>query len=84
MTPADLRRLHKYMLEIEKIPAISRWSKASGRNLLTSCRRKSRGEFFTHIVRYERGPSACIRQGSPRLNGEELFVTIAQRLKLQQ
>jgi hypothetical protein len=23
MTPADLRRLHKYMLEIEKIPAIS-------------------------------------------------------------
>ena len=23
MTPADLRRLHKYMLEIEKIAAIS-------------------------------------------------------------
>jgi hypothetical protein len=30
MTPADLRRLHKYMLEIEKISAVSAEMRAVG------------------------------------------------------
>jgi hypothetical protein len=46
MTPADLRRLHKYMLEIEGIDHISdemrALSKASGLSWHTSCRRTGR------------------------------------------
>jgi hypothetical protein len=47
MMPADLKRLHKYMLDVEHIGIISdemrRWSKSYGPSWRTSCRRKSAG-----------------------------------------
>ena len=47
MMPADLKRLHKYMLEVVSASALfltrcARWSKASGPNWRTSCHRRGR------------------------------------------
>ena len=46
MMPADLKRLHKYMLEIVHITTsrmkCALWSKASGPSWRTSCRRRNR------------------------------------------
>jgi hypothetical protein len=46
MMPADLKRLHKYMREVEHISIVSdemtRWSKSYGPSWHTSCRQRGR------------------------------------------